>query len=86
MPQFAYKALQPDGVAVEGLIEAPNRQEALRLVEGRALRPIRLGEAAGTWASARSTAAGGKASDRFSMSRPSTLSERPARSARVATA
>jgi type II secretory pathway component PulF len=48
MPQFAYKALQPDGVAVEGLIEAPNRQEALRLVEGRALRPIRLGEAAGT--------------------------------------
>jgi type II secretory pathway component PulF len=48
MPQFAYKALQSDGVAVEGLIEAPNRQEALRLVEGRALRPIRLGEAAGT--------------------------------------
>ncbi|MBM3842023.1 MAG: type II secretion system F family protein [Verrucomicrobia bacterium] len=47
MPQFAYKALQPDGVAVEGLIEAPNRQEALRLVEGRALRPVRLGEAPG---------------------------------------
>ena len=48
MPQFAYKALQPDGVAVEGLIEAPNRQEALRLVEGRALRPVRLGEAPGS--------------------------------------
>ena len=48
MPQFAYKALQPDGVAVEGLIEAPNRQEALRLVEGRALRPLRLGEAPGS--------------------------------------
>jgi len=47
MPQFAYKALQPDGVAVEGLVEAPNRQEALRLVEGKALRPVRLGEAAG---------------------------------------
>ena len=58
MPQFAYKALQPDGVAVEGLIEAPNRQEALRLVEGRALRPVRLGEAAGTAGSGAKAGAG----------------------------
>ncbi len=58
MPQFAYKALQSDGVAVEGLIEAPNRQEALRLVEGRALRPVRLGEAAGTAGSGGKAGAG----------------------------
>lgn len=58
MPQFAYKALQSDGVAVEGLIEAPNRQEALRLVEGRALRPVRLGEAAGTAGSGAKVGAG----------------------------
>ncbi len=58
MPQFAYKALQPDGVAVEGLIEAPNRQEALRLVEGKALRPVRLGEAAGAAAGGAKAGAG----------------------------
>ncbi|MFM7749356.1 MAG: type II secretion system F family protein [Opitutaceae bacterium] len=46
MPQFAYKALQLDGVATEGFIEAGNRQEAMRQVELRGLKPIRLSESA----------------------------------------
>jgi type II secretory pathway component PulF len=45
MAQFAYKALQLDGAVVEGLLEAGNRQEAMRQVEGRGLKPIRLAEA-----------------------------------------
>lgn len=44
MPTFVYKALQSDGRTVEGEIDAGGRQEALRLVEGRQLRPIRLAE------------------------------------------
>lgn len=44
MALFTYKALQGDGRAVEGEIEAGGRHEALRLVEGRGLRPIRLAE------------------------------------------
>lgn len=47
MPQFAYKAMQTDGALVEGLLEAGNRQEAMRQVQLRGLRPIRLSEAAG---------------------------------------
>lgn len=46
MPQFAYKAMQHDGVLTEGLLEASNRQEAMRQVEGRGLRPIKLAESA----------------------------------------
>lgn len=45
MPQFSYKAMQLDGVLVEGLIDASNRQEAMRQVEGQGLKPIRLAEA-----------------------------------------
>lgn len=44
MPQFTYKAMQHDGVLTEGLLEAGNRQEAMRQVEGRGLRPIKLAE------------------------------------------
>jgi type IV pilus assembly protein PilC len=47
MPQFAYKAMQHDGVLTEGLLDASNRQEAMRQVEGRGLRPIKLAESAG---------------------------------------
>ena len=47
MPQFAYKAMQHDGVLIEGSIEASNRGEAMRQVEVRGLKPIRLAEAAG---------------------------------------
>ena len=48
MPQFAYKALQTDGALVEGLLEAGNRQEAMRQVQLRGLRTVRLSEAAAT--------------------------------------
>jgi type II secretory pathway component PulF len=46
MPQFAYKAMQLDGVLVEGSLDASNRQEAMRQVEVRGLKPIRLSETA----------------------------------------
>ena len=47
MPQFAYKAMQQDGLLTEGFLDASNRQEAMRQVEGRGLRPIKLAESAG---------------------------------------
>lgn len=46
MPQFAYKALQADGLLTEGFLDASNRHEAMRQVEGRGLRPIKLAESA----------------------------------------
>lgn len=46
MPHFAYKAMQLDGVLVEGSLEASSRHEAMRQVEVRGLKPIRLAEAA----------------------------------------
>ena len=46
MPQFAYKALQRDGVLTEGFLDASNRHEAMRQVEGRGLKPIKLAESA----------------------------------------
>ncbi len=50
MPNFAYKAMQRDGVLVEGSLDASNRQEAMRQVETRGLKPIRLAEAGATQA------------------------------------
>lgn len=47
MPHFAYKAMQRDGALVEGSLDAGNRHEALRQVENRGLKPIRLAETAG---------------------------------------
>jgi type IV pilus assembly protein PilC len=44
MPSFRYRALQADGGIAEGELEANGRQEALRTVEGRGLRPISLTE------------------------------------------
>jgi len=61
MPQFSYKAMQLDGALVEGLIDASNRHEAMRQVEVRGLKPIRLAEAAATAAGAPARAAGGGA-------------------------
>jgi type IV pilus assembly protein PilC len=46
MPQFAYKALQNDGALMEGILDASNRQEAMRQVERRGLKPIKLSESA----------------------------------------
>lgn len=56
MPLFQYRALQPDGTIAEGQIEAGGRQEAIRQMDARRLRPISLverGSAAGVGASAR---------------------------------
>jgi type II secretory pathway component PulF len=47
MPRFRYRALQADGGIAEGELEAGGRQEALRAVEGRGLRPISLAEGGG---------------------------------------
>lgn len=44
MPGFLYKALQADGTLVEGVLDAVGRQEAMRQIEGRGLRPVRLSE------------------------------------------
>ncbi len=47
MPLFTYKALQTDGSAIEGELEAVGRQEALRQIDGRGLRPVRVTERGG---------------------------------------
>ncbi len=46
MPQFAYKAMQHDGVLTEGFLDASNRHEAMRQVEQRGFRPIKISESA----------------------------------------
>src|ERR1051326_1972264 len=54
MASFQYKALQADGTIAEGVVEAGGRLEALRQMEGRGLRPIRLAERNGGKAPAKS--------------------------------
>ncbi len=44
MPVFDYRALQTDGTIAEGHLEAGGRQEALRQIEARRMRTIRLVE------------------------------------------
>src|SRR5580658_8455711 len=44
MPVFQYRALQADGKAAEGQLEAGGRQEAFRQMEEKGLRPISLAE------------------------------------------
>src|SRR3954471_20170341 len=58
MPQFAYKAMQHDGVLTEGFLDASNRHEAMRQVESRGLKPIKLAESAD--GAAKKTGAGAK--------------------------
>lgn len=45
MASFQYRALQADGGIAEGSLDAPNRQEAMRLIATRGLRPIRISDA-----------------------------------------
>jgi type II secretory pathway component PulF len=47
MPVFQYRALQADGKAAEGQLEAGGRQEAFRQMEEKGLRPISLSESSG---------------------------------------
>ncbi len=44
MPAFTYKALQADGAVVEGVLDAGGRLQALRQIEERGLKPVRLTE------------------------------------------
>src|SRR4029453_2203175 len=44
MAVFQYKALQANGSAVEGRIDAGGRQDAARIIEERGLTPVRLVE------------------------------------------
>ncbi|MBL9189571.1 MAG: type II secretion system F family protein [Opitutaceae bacterium] len=63
MPQFAYKAVQANGAMTEGFLDASNRQEAMRQVEGRGLRPIKLAESAAPAPAKKSGGAAGPAED-----------------------
>ena len=47
MPTFLYKALQADGTMTEGRLDAAGRPDALRQMEVRGLRPVRLVENGG---------------------------------------
>jgi len=42
MPDFAYKAIAPGGALTEGQLSAPGRAQALRELEARGLRPVRV--------------------------------------------
>ena len=47
MPVFQYKALQADGKMTEGTLDAGGRQEALRQLDERKLKPVSLAEKGG---------------------------------------
>src|SRR5882672_10150370 len=70
MPQFAYKALQHDGVLTEGFLDASNRQEAMRQVEGRGLKPVKLSESASAPAPKKSSGGNGSAETAAAGSAP----------------
>src|SRR4051812_5234368 len=44
MPVFEYKALQANGVATTGQLEANGRQDAMRALEERGFMPVKLSE------------------------------------------
>jgi general secretion pathway protein F len=46
MPTFSYRALQTDGTMAEGQLDAAGRPDALRQMETRGLRPVKLVEKA----------------------------------------
>ncbi len=73
MASFQYRALQPDGGIVEGQVDAGNRQEALRAIEGRRLRPLRLSEAGAAAAPSRP----GRPTPAAASQRPAAPAARP---------
>jgi type IV pilus assembly protein PilC len=58
MPVFQYRALQSDGKAAEGQLEAGGRQEAFRQMEEKGLRPISLSEKSAVAAAEKNGASG----------------------------
>ncbi|RYD70303.1 MAG: hypothetical protein EOP84_26940, partial [Verrucomicrobiaceae bacterium] len=46
MPVFEYKALQSNGAATQGQLEASGRQDAVRMLEDKGWTPVKVAEAA----------------------------------------
>jgi type IV pilus assembly protein PilC len=67
MPVFQYKALQADGKAAEGQLEAGGRQEAFRQMEEKGLRPISLAEKSGAGPAKKGAGAGSGSGLSFSF-------------------
>ena len=44
MPSFTYTAKDGQGAATDGSIDAPSRREALRRLQSRGLRPVKVEE------------------------------------------
>ncbi len=42
MAPYRYRALQPTGTVMEGVVEAPSRQDACRQLDGRGLIPVKV--------------------------------------------
>jgi len=61
MATFSYRALQADGGMAEGLTDAASRPEAVRSLEAKGLRPVRVVEARAGASAASSSRAGGSA-------------------------
>lgn len=64
MPDFAYKAIEPGGTVIEGQLSATGRTQALRELEARGLRPVRVDDRGGD--SRASDTAGRAGTDWFS--------------------
>ncbi len=44
MPVFEYRALQANGAVTQGRVDAGGRQDAMRMIEDRGLKPLRIAE------------------------------------------
>lgn len=55
MPDYAYRALHPNGTVAEGILEAGGRQEAYRMLDERGLQTLHLSDAASGKARSRRT-------------------------------
>jgi type II secretory pathway component PulF len=60
MAVFEYKALQANGTAVQGKIDASGRQDAARMIEDRGLTPVRLVETSASTSNGSSASSGSK--------------------------
>ncbi|MES2570240.1 MAG: hypothetical protein V4710_09330, partial [Verrucomicrobiota bacterium] len=56
MATFEYRAMQGNGAVSEGRLEASGRQDAVRILEGRGLTPVKLVETGNGAPAARSAA------------------------------
>ena len=59
MPSFTYTAKDSQGAASDGSIDAPSRREALRRLQTRGLRPLKVEEVGAASSSVPSAAAPG---------------------------